>query len=332
MTETIELLSLRYISFADNEASGRSPLYEKLARSVAADNELLAFLSTFPPEKQQPNLFFAAVKYLFGTADDWPHFQVLVENHRDEIVSVMMERRTQTNEPARCTSLLPLLVQLPQPLALLEVGASAGLCLILDKYSYQYGPYSIPASTGGVYDGPVFQCRANAATPIPTCNVDIVWRAGLDISPIDLSSDDEMRWLEALVWPGEGERLENLRAAVRVARQAPPRVVRGDLRTDLPALAAEAPNDATLVICDTWVLSYVEQLEDRLAFARTVRELEATWISAESPGVFPDFLKDVDRPFPAQLSLLALNERPVAWIDPHGTSVFWFGSDSPAKA
>ncbi len=40
-----------------------------------------------------------------------------------------MSKRTQTNEPGRCAVLLPLLAALPQPLALLEVGASAGLCL-----------------------------------------------------------------------------------------------------------------------------------------------------------------------------------------------------------
>ena len=50
----------------------------------------------------------------------------------------MRERRTQTNEPRRCATLLPALAQLDGPLALLEVGASAGLCLYPDRYSYRY--------------------------------------------------------------------------------------------------------------------------------------------------------------------------------------------------
>ena len=59
----------------------------------------------------------------------------MLGERRAEVEAVMLERRTQTNEPARCALLLPLLAALPQPLALLEVGASAGLCLLPDRYA-----------------------------------------------------------------------------------------------------------------------------------------------------------------------------------------------------
>nr|WP_275311681.1 DUF2332 family protein [Streptomyces yunnanensis] len=51
-----------------------------------------------------------------------------VVTHWDEVSSLMLVRLTQTNESARCATLLPVLATLPQPLALIEVGASAGLC------------------------------------------------------------------------------------------------------------------------------------------------------------------------------------------------------------
>ena len=88
------------------------------------------------------------------------------------------------------------------------------------------------------------------------------------------------------MWPGEGDREERLAAAIASARRDPPPVYRGDLLTDLPALAAQAPADATLVIFHSSVLAYVAS-QDRDRFARTVRGLAAVWLSNEAPGVVP---------------------------------------------
>jgi hypothetical protein len=68
----------------------------------------------------------------------------------------------------------------------------------------------------------------------------------------------------------------------------PPRIVHGDLRTDVARLAVQAPRDATLVVFHTAVLAYVNAAEDRAAFARAVRELGATWISNEGPRGLPE--------------------------------------------
>jgi hypothetical protein len=95
----------------------------------------------------------------------------------------------------------------------------------------------------------------------------LVWRAGLDLSPLDVRDDGDVRWLQALVWPGEGERARLLEEALAVARRDPPRVVKGDLRHDLAALAVEAPKDATLVVFHTAVRAYVPEATDRNAFA-----------------------------------------------------------------
>jgi Uncharacterized protein conserved in bacteria (DUF2332) len=48
----------RYQRFAEREARGCSPLYERFALGVAGDPELLALLESLPPAKQQPNLLF----------------------------------------------------------------------------------------------------------------------------------------------------------------------------------------------------------------------------------------------------------------------------------
>ena len=169
-----------YRRFARLEARGHSPAYEALAMAVAADRPVLAFLASLPPGKRQPNLLFAAARYLLGEPADIGALRRLVAGRRDELAWVMRARRTQTNEPARCATLLPALAQLPQPLALLEVGASAGLTLLVDRYSYDYGGHKI---TGTDPAAPVLACQAQGPVPLPDRVPSVAWRAGLDVNP-----------------------------------------------------------------------------------------------------------------------------------------------------
>jgi len=134
-----ERVAARYERFAAFEARGRSPLYERVASAIARDRAVLVYLAGMPEPKWQPSLLLAAVRYLYGTPDDAGGFIDLVRAHGAEIADVMAARSTKTNEPARCATLLPVLARLPQPLALLEVGASAGLCLLPDRYAFDYG-------------------------------------------------------------------------------------------------------------------------------------------------------------------------------------------------
>jgi len=315
-------LAAVYLHFAEREAHGRSVLYEALARGIANDMRTLFMLSKLPRAKQQPNLLFAAVKYLYGAPKSWEHLAALLDDHFDEISAVIMTRSTQTNEPARCATLLPLLATLPPPLALLEVGASAGLCLLPDRYGYDYGGHRVPPTTTGG-SPPTFFCQLNGTAPVPTTGLQVVWRAGLDLRPIDLNDSDQIAWLEALVWPDEKDRLRLFRAAIRVARRNPPPVFQGDLRSDLSRLVAMAPSDTTLVVFHTAVLGYVTPPAERLAFARSVRDLNVVWISNEPPGLFPDMTVGLSEPWPSGGFLLCMNEQPIAWTDPHGTFVDW---------
>ncbi|HEX3958581.1 MAG TPA: DUF2332 family protein [Trebonia sp.] len=95
-----------YRRFAAVEARERSPLYEEFATGVADDPELLAFLESLPRDKRQPNLLLASVRYLTGLLPGYDSFRTTVLDHREEVAAVMLARRTQTNEPARCATLL----------------------------------------------------------------------------------------------------------------------------------------------------------------------------------------------------------------------------------
>jgi hypothetical protein len=307
----MERLAKGYRDFAIHDAPGRSPLYGELAAGVAEDREILAWLDGLPVGKRQPNLLFASYRALAGTPSGWPEFRAVLGERRDEIEAVMRERRTQTNEPARCALMLPLLAALPQPLALLEVGSSAGLCLLPDHYGYDYDGHRLGNGA------PTLRCTPEGPVPLPDRLPEVVWRAGLDLEPIDIDDPERVRWLELLIWPGEEYRLETLRGALEVARTVRPRVVRGDLTTsDLDELAAEAPRDATLVIFHTAVLYYVPSA-GRATFRETVQRLGATWLACEAHDVLD--LPEVNK---AMMALARDGER-VAWADGHGTMLSW---------
>jgi hypothetical protein len=316
-----------YRTFARQEARGRSPAYESLAESVARDRAVLRFLGSLPPEKRQPNLLFAVARYLLGAPADRSGLRDLIGQRGDELSGVMLARRTQTNEPARCATLLPALAQLPPPLALIEVGASAGLTLLVDRYSYDYAGHRI---AGQDRLAPTLRCAPRGPVPLPAQPPVIAWRAGLDLSPLDVRRDDDVRWLSCLVWPGEGDREQRLAAAIAAARRDPPEVHRGDLLTDLPGLAARAPAGATLVVYHSAVLAYVAP-GLRQGFADMVRGVADVWLSNEGPAVVPGLsVPDLsgpdgqDDPF-----VLARDGRtPLALADGHGTWLRWLAGQA----
>ena len=298
------------------EAHGRSAPYAELATAVADDPLVLTFLDKLPAAKRQPNLLFAAACYLLGEHADLAALRRLVDGRPDELARTMLVRRTQTNEPARCATLLPVLALLPEPLALIEVGASAGLTLLVDRYSYDYDGYLV---RGIDPRAPVLACHASGQVPLPARVPEVAWRAGLDLNPLDVTDEDDVRWLECLLWPGETGRRERLAAAIETARRDPPRVYRGDLLTDVPALVSRAPAHATVVIYHSAVLAYVGEPQ-RARFAKLMRTLDVVWISNEAAGVVPGI--DVPERDGGHF-VLGRDGTPTALTDGHGVWLRW---------
>jgi hypothetical protein len=313
-------LARTYHRFAEHEVRGKSPLYETFINGIANDEAMLSRLLTLPPPKRQPNLVLAAVRHIAGVQPDWPAFRDALHARWSEIEPVMLTRATQTNEPNRCAVLLPILARLPQPLALIEVGASAGLCLLPDRYAYRYNGNVVNPRP----DAPVFPC---ALTHAPETVPRIVWRAGLDLNPLDVNDTEQMAWLEILVWPEQTERAQRLKAAIRIAQADPPRIVQGDLRVDLRKLIAQAPKDATLVVFHTAVVAYLPNETDREAFAADTPTACDYWISNEAPRVLPSIDARVSSPVPPGRFLLSVNGKPVATTDPHGATLDWLSDD-----
>jgi hypothetical protein len=318
-----ERLSALYTRAADEEFRGRSPLYEAISRGIAQNQAALGFLTTLPPDKWQPNLLLASARNVCGLASGWRDFLENLLTNADAVRSIMLTHSTQTNEPSRCATLLPVLAQLPQPLALIEVGASAGLCLVPDFYAYDYTGCVIQPSDVET-PPPVFTCSTNAATPLPATLPQIVWRAGLDLNPLNAADAEQANWLETLVWPEQTQRRANLRAALKIAAAHRLRIEQGDLRGDgLANLCREAPKEATLVVFHTAVLAYVPLRSEREKFGEQTMTLCDYWVSNENPRLLPVIASRTRVATTTGQFLLSVNGSPVAWTDPHGTTLEW---------
>lgn len=315
--EDIERIASGYRAFAD-EAATESPLYSRLASAVADDGDVLRFLAGLPEAKRQPALFFAAVQFLHGTPADPAGLRGLVTRDGARLAATMRARATQTNEPARCTALLPLLSAMDGPLGLVEVGASAGLCLYPDRYSYEYDGRPVgPRSTVHL------PCTTTGEGPLPLELPDVVARVGIDLDPLDPADPEDRGWLRALVWPGPraADRLARLDAAAAIAASEPARVLRGDLYDRLPEAVALVPEGCTAVVFHTAVLPYLPRA-GRAAFPELVRSLPVRWIAQEPPGALPG----TGEPLPGGWGpefVLSLDGRPVARTAPHGGRIAW---------
>lgn len=235
--DEIERIAAGSRAFA-REAANESPLYARLSSAVAGNGDVLRFLAVLPTGKRQPNLLFAAVRYLHGTPSDAAELLDLVARDGERLAATMRERATQTNEPARCAALLPLLSAIDGPLALIEVGASAGLCLYPDRFSYEYDGRPV-----GARSAVHLRCTTTGELPLPGGLPEVVDRTGIDLNPLDPAAPEDRAWLRALVWPGPraAERLARLDAATAIAAREPARMLVGDLAERLPQAVGLVP-------------------------------------------------------------------------------------------
>jgi len=320
--------------FADHDANGASAVYADWADGVADDPALLELLDRLPMQKRQPPLVFAVSRFVGAPVGRFTEWRAWMLAHWPIVEAELLLRYTQTNEPRRCAALLPALARIEGPIALLEVGASAGLCLYPDRYSYDYDGVRIDPA-----DGPspvVLRSAVSGGVPLPSALPTVIWRAGIDLDPLDVHDPLDARWLETLVWPEQEARLELLRGAMAVARAEPPLLVLGDAVDALAALAARAPSDATLVVVSSGVLVYLPGLE-RQRFVDAVGALDAHWVSLEGAAVLTGIADELEQLTDAETDgryVLALDGHPLAFVGPHGQSVEWIDpvGDSPPGA
>ena len=314
----------QYVEFAAH-AAAESPCFEEWSLGVVDDPEVVAWLSSLPPLKQQPNLVFAAARW-HGVPAPGPYDGLRSALLADDgtIRATILTRATQTNEVGRLATLVPAVSVLDGggPVALLEVGASAGLCLFPDRWGYAW---QTEAGLVQVGPEPRLPCVVAGPAPLPERPPLVSWRGGIDLNPLDVRDEDAMAWLQVLVYPEHDDRRTRLAHAVDVARGDPPRIVRGDLLEGLPALVAEAANHAPVVVFHSAVIAYLAEA-DRQRFHRMmtglVEEGACHWVSNEGANVLPEVTATGPRPDPLSF-VLGIDGTSAAFTHGHGRTLTW---------
>jgi hypothetical protein len=316
----------QYSVFAE-ESEGESPCFVEWGEGVAGDPEVLAWVDELPGLKKQPNLVFAAARW-HGVPAPGPYAGLRSALLADDgtIRATILERSTQTNEVGRLATLLPAfaLAVRAGPMALLEVGASAGLNLFPERWGYRWDTEAGEVTLG---PEPRLGCEVTGPAPLPTRLPEVAWRGGIDLHPLDVTDADAMAWLETLVWPEQDDRRERLRHAIEVARADPPQIVAGNLLDELPALVAEAAAHGTVVVFHSAVAAYLST-PDRARMFDLMRGLVADgchWVSNEAPGIFPELTAAAPAPTPRRFEL-ALDGQVLAHTHGHGNDLRWLTS------
>lgn len=231
-----------------------------------------------------------------------------------------LESAPQTNEVGRSavlmSGLLAVAARFPQPVALLELGASAGLNLILDRYRYDLG-----GRAAGDPGSPLRLTPDWKGSPPPEGRVEVASRRGVDLNPLDPARDGER--LLAYVWPDQERRLAQLEAALAIARERPPEVDRGDAAEWLDSRLAEPrPEGATRIVLHSVAFQYFAPATK----ARIAAALEAAGKAADSrsPLAWLRYeFDDADEKITLRLKTWPGEESLLAYCHPHGTSIRW---------
>ena len=149
-----------------------------------------------------------------------------------------------------------------RPLALYEAGASAGLLLVLDRYSYRLGETAAGDQASPVVVAPKWEGASPRATEFT-----IQRRQGSDLDPLDVTKEEHRERLLAYIWPDQPERLARVEAAIALAAQDPPRIDRAEAASWVERTIDPAPEPGIVrVLMHAVALQYApEETRSRVA-------------------------------------------------------------------
>lgn len=293
----IAQLSKQFQVFAKRECEGSSELYEYLSYEIAKDDEILELSSHARKGQPIPNLLFGAVHCLLlkgnnhilkeyypsivehpkVVQESYIHFKKFCQINRSEIISMIEIKLVQTNETKRCAYLYPVFShiynQTNKPLALIEIGTSAGLQLFWDKYRYSYNSDEV---FGDSHSDVHIKAEIRGGR-IPKLNSKVppvTHRFGLDLHINDVSNVEDSLWLNALIWPEHKERRQLFDQAVgcMIDNKSELNFIEGNGVELLPQIANQIPPEAIICVFHTHVANQLsEKMKHKLL--GNIREL-----------------------------------------------------------
>ncbi|MFJ7738687.1 DUF2332 domain-containing protein [Lysinibacillus sp. NPDC097287] len=271
-----ETLSTTFTNFAENECKGSSVLYEHFALEISKDNELLDLCTNARKGQPVPNLLFGAVHFLLlkgsehilkefypslvsnpkPPSESYEYFKDFCLLNIKEIIQILQTKLVQTNEVRRCAYLYPVFSfiyeKTKKPLALIEIGTSAGLQLLWDKYSYTINNKDLVGNLDSTLQISTV-CIGDELPFLKPTSPPVSTRIGIDLNIVDLTNEEELLWLKALIWPEHKERLILLEQAANYVIDASIQFVEGDGVALLNTFVDKIAMDQTICIYHTHV-------------------------------------------------------------------------------
>ncbi|SDN95413.1 hypothetical protein SAMN04487897_106111 [Paenibacillus sp. yr247] len=276
----INLLSERFKVFAERECKDSSILYGHLAENIAYDTKLLKLAAHSRLGQPVPNLLLGAVHYLllggiehelaeyYASIVDEPRessaaidcFRDFCNLYENEIIQILESKLVQTNEVRRCAYLYPSFCYIykitKKPLALIEIGTSAGLQLLWDKYSYSYNSNKKYGNDQSALEITA-EIRGDKIPFLFEHCPPVTSRIGLDLHVNDLNDPEDYLWLKALIWPEHKERISYFEKAALCLEKQPLELIKGDGIALLPNMVSKITKDSTICVFHTHVANQI---------------------------------------------------------------------------